>query len=328
MSSTLYCYICDVETLKRKSVFGIRTRHSRLPIAELLKKIQNSDIRPRDGSNICVLCDDCVDEINIYDEACQLAERVEKQLKETLARTEKRYENGTDPIKIFETEQMEVSRDSKEAALNLNCVAADQFDLDEMNGVSLDLDDNNDTCSANMSEPENEVESEEEDFDSDDSFVWPKSSALKRKREKEKGKENVKKKQHIFKCIDCPAEYRDKYEMQVISIFGLRISNLLECKCILFQLHVASHKTNFQVRCGICYMRITRGRESMEHENYHLNRLDLQCIFCDEIFEKKGDLVFHVETHVSSTTTIHAKLHCNFDCPLFRPYASLFHAEW
>lgn len=218
MGSTLYCYICDVETLKRKSVFEIRTRHTRLPIAELLKRFQKSDVRPRDLSNICVLCDDCVDEINIYDEACQLAERVEKQLKETLARTEKRYENVI--FEIIETEQMEVSRGSKEPPLNRNCVAAEPFELNEMNCASSGLDDNNDACSANMSELDDEFESEEEDIDSDDSFAWPKSSALKRKQGKEKGKAKAKKKHHFFKCIDCPAEYRNKYEMQVVFIFG------------------------------------------------------------------------------------------------------------
>lgn len=68
---------------------------------------------------------------------------------------------------------------------------------------------------------------------------------------------------------------------------------------MVFQLHLASHK-NSQFRCGICYMRITKGRESMDHENLHSNRSDLQCIFCDQPFEKRADLVCHMETHVSN----------------------------
>lgn len=46
-------------------------------------------------------------------------------------------------------------------------------------------------------------------------------------------------------------------------------------------------------------MRLTKGRESDEHEDLHLDRAPLQCIFCDENFVNKDVLVQHVETHVS-----------------------------
>lgn len=64
------------------------------------------------------------------------------------------------------------------------------------------------------------------------------------------------------------------------------------------QLHMVSHK-NPQFRCGICNMRITKGCDAIEHEDLHLNRSPLQCIFCDEHFERKTDVAQHVEMHVS-----------------------------
>lgn len=214
MGTPLKCYICDVAVPKRiqKSVFEIKTRHSKKTIAEILERFQNGDIRPRKASNNCVSCDDCIDKINAYDEAFQVAERVEKQLKEMLARTEGNYECDMDPIGSHDTKQLKRS-----PPLHSNVVTVDPIELDEINDCgSLGFDNDNDAASTNSSEPEEEIDSEEEDFDSDDSFVWPKNSTLKRKREKDKSKENARKKSHIYRCIDCPADYRNKYEMQVI----------------------------------------------------------------------------------------------------------------
>lgn len=46
-------------------------------------------------------------------------------------------------------------------------------------------------------------------------------------------------------------------------------------------------------------MRITKGRESLEHERLHAVRPDLQCVFCEHLFDKKHDLMMHMESHVS-----------------------------
>lgn len=215
MGTLLKCFICDSGTnrISQKSVFEIRTRHSRKPIVELLERFQSGSeaIQAHDGSSNCVLCDDCIEEIDAYDEACQLVEQVGAKLKKMLAETKERYQNTKNVATILETEQIEANRSPKKPVSNPNVIFADPFELDEMND-SFDYD--NDTDLVTMSEEE--FQSEEEDFDSDDSFVWPKSSTLKWKREKVKGKKNVKKKPHVYKCIDCPADYRDKYEMQVI----------------------------------------------------------------------------------------------------------------
>lgn len=226
MGTPLRCYICDIPTNRKfnKTVFDINSQHSKRPIAELLKRFQHGGgtIRARDGSNACILCDECIEKLNAYDEAFYFAEQIEKQLKAVIARTEKRYENVKDPIEIHESNQNTANGIPKISGT----VAADPFDSDEMqtdhNSEDFEYDNDEDA----MDKSEEEIESEvDEDFDSDDSFVWPKPKALKRKREKnkekEKGKENVKKKPHIYKCIDCPADYRSKYEMQVNSAFNL-----------------------------------------------------------------------------------------------------------
>lgn len=210
MGTPLKCFICDSKTNRiiQKSVFETRTQHSRKPIAELLKRFQsgNEAIQAHDGSTICVLCVECIEEINAYDEAYQLVEQVGAKLKKMMAETKERYRNTKNVVKILETEQREVNRNPKQTV-----VFANPFELDEMNDDhSLSFDNDNDLVTMS------EEESEEKDFDSDDSFNWPKSSTIKWKRGKVKGEENVKKKPHVYKCIDCPAEYRDKYEMQVM----------------------------------------------------------------------------------------------------------------
>lgn len=209
MGTSSRCYICDLEINKsvQKSLFEIKTQHSRIPVAELLKRIQKGieTFRPHDGSNICVLCGNCIDKINAYDEAYQLAERVEAELKEMMAHTKGRYQNLT----ILDTEQMKPIRKAQDFASKPDEVAADPFKLDEMKDEhSLSFDDDTDAGSVEMSEPE------EEDFDSDDSFVWPKSAVAKER----EGKEEAQKPE-MYRCIECPADYRDKYEMQVFNCF-------------------------------------------------------------------------------------------------------------
>lgn len=262
MGTQLKCYICDIEINRRlrKNVFEMKTQHSKKPIAELLKRFQNGvgTIQARDGSNnvnICILCDDCIDIINTYDEAYSLAEQVEKQLKGMIARTEKRYENANGVTKIHGNTTIIAHRKSKEPVVESHDVAADPFDSDEMQAdQNSDFECVNDADVLNIPEPEEDIESEEEDIDSDDSFVWPKNSALKRKREKEKekGKENVKKKAHIYKCIDCPADYRNKYEMQVILIKFVECSNTKAVPlCIDIKMNQMNHFEMWLIHCAV-----------------------------------------------------------------------------
>lgn len=220
----LKCYICDTGINRRiqTSIFDIKSRHSKKPIAELLKRFQKvgQRIQARDGSKTCALCDECIRKINAYDEACQLAERVEKQLKEMIARTEERYQKGNDPIEITETRHTNASRTQGESKPTPNAIIADSVASNAMPvDHNSDFEYENDVVTLDSSEPEVEFESAEEEIDSDDSFQWPKPGALKRKREKGNYQENVKKKKkpQIYKCIDCPADFRNKYEMQVIS---------------------------------------------------------------------------------------------------------------
>lgn len=197
---------------------NMKSQHTKKPIAELLKRFRNGvdAIEARDGSNICVLCDNCIDTINAYDEAFMLSEQVEKQLREMIARTEKRYASAKYGTKICETEKINANPMRKEPLLTEGNVVADLFDVDEMHADQYShFDGANDVHAENMSEPEEDIESVEEEFDSDDSFVWPKTSALKRKQVKETGRMNVKKKSRIYSCIDCPADYYDNHDMQV-----------------------------------------------------------------------------------------------------------------
>lgn len=222
MKTTFRCYICDIETNSRARniVSDMKSQHSKKPIAELLKRLQNGvgAIQARDGSNTCIVCDDCIDTINAYDEAFMLAEQVEKQLREMIARTEERYGSVKDGTRILRTSPNNANPMPTEPVLNPGDVVADLFHSDEMQADQyFDFDAVNDADAVSMSDPDEYIESEEEEIDSDDSFVWPKVSALKRKQVKEKGLPIVKKKPRIYSCIDCPADYYDKYDMQVIS---------------------------------------------------------------------------------------------------------------
>lgn len=222
MKTNFRCYICDIETNSRARniVSDMKSQHSKKPIAELLKRLQNGvgAIQARDGSNTCIVCDDCIDTINAYDEAFMLAEQVEKQLREMIARTEERYGSVKDGTRILRTSPNNANPMPTEPVLNPGDVVADLFHSDEMQADQyFDFDAVNDADAVSMSDPDEYIESEEEEIDSDDSFVWPKVSALKRKQVKEKGLPIVKKKPRIYSCIDCPADYYDKYDMQVIS---------------------------------------------------------------------------------------------------------------
>lgn len=130
MGTSSRCYICDLVINKKvqKSLFDIKTQHSRIPVAGLLERIQKGigTIRPHGGSNICVLCDNCVDKINAYDEAHQLAERVEAQLKKMMDQTKERYQNVT----ILDTEHMKMVRKPKDFAMMMpDDAATDPFEL-------------------------------------------------------------------------------------------------------------------------------------------------------------------------------------------------------
>lgn len=222
MKTTFRCYICDIETNSRARniVSDMKSQHSRKPIAELLKRLQNGvgAIHARDGSNTCIVCDDCIDTINAYDEAFMLAEQVEKQLIEMIARTEEHYGSVKDGTRILRNAPINAIPMPKEPLLNPANVVADLFDSDEMQADQCSyFEAVNDADEVSISDPDEYIESEEEGIDSDDSFVWPKVSALKRKQAKEKGLPTGKKKPRIYSCIDCPADYHDKYEMQVIT---------------------------------------------------------------------------------------------------------------
>lgn len=228
MGTQLRCYVCDIELSKRfrKSIFDIKSKHSNNAIAEIIKRIQNGvgTIQAHDGSSPCVSCDDCIGLINTYDEAYMLAERVEKQLTSMIARTEKRYESAKDAIIILDTEQMKSKQIPKESISRpKNAIVADPFDADETHIDGLaELEHGNDADTVNMSEPEEDIESEEETIDSDDSFVWPKTGVLKRRQDKEGATDP-----DIYRCIECPADFRDKYEMQVIRLITFHSTNFI-----------------------------------------------------------------------------------------------------
>lgn len=297
MGNPSKCYICDTETNRKssKNIAHIESEHSKRPIARILKRLHNVDggIRARDGSNICVLCEDCIDKMNAYDAACLLIKQVENELKAIISRTEKRYRNGKDPIKIVEPER-------SNTILNSRVVTVQPYasDDDMRSDFNFGHNDEHDDDMSQTPELGIFTDTEEEVFDSDDSFVWPKNRASQRKRKGSAEKE--KKKRHLYRCIECPADYYNVDDMQVT---GLRIFchlNWNELKSLSPQLHLASHR-NSQFRCGLCHMRLTKGRESDGHEDLHLNRPPLQCIFCDESFESKLPLVQHVEMHVSES---------------------------
>lgn len=230
MGTPLRCYVCDIETSKRvrKSIFDIKSQHSKKPIAELLERFQNGvgAIQARDGAHTCVLCDDCIDLINTYDEAYMLAEHAEKKLRGMLARTEKYYESAKDAMEILITEQVKAKPMPKEPVMRPDdvAVAEDPFDEDEMHiDRTSEFEHGNDTDAVNTPEPEEDIESEEGEIDSDDSFVWPKIVAPIRRRDKEEATEP-----DIYRCIECPADFRDKYEMQVVRAINLRSSHCVE----------------------------------------------------------------------------------------------------
>lgn len=309
MGNRFKCYICDIETDKQsnQSIFNIKSEHSKKPIANILKRLQNGNepIFGRDGTDTCVLCDDCIDKINAFDAASMLVKQIKREMKSIISRTEKRYRHQRSSKKVDETDRL---------VTKASLVASQPNELDELQfDFSFDSINGNDADYLDKTEPEVVTASEEEDFDSDDSFVWPKNRGSKQKRET--NAEIEQKKRRLFKCIECPADYRDINDMQVIIIhpvfcitndqqtFRLRSS----------QLHLVSHK-NPQFRCGLCHMRLTKGRESDEHEDLHLNRPALQCIFCDEHFDSKYLLVQHVETHVSDTKRKKQLLGFYFKC--------------
>lgn len=221
MENPLKCYICDIENSKKnhKNVFNIKSQHSRKPIADLLKKLQNGDeiIGSRSGSDTCVICVNCIDKLNAYDAACLLVKQVEGELKTIIEQTEKRYRIEKDPIKIDANVRSHVP-ESKPYV-----VAAEPFHLDEMQ-IEFDfgLNDENNAKAAVISESEDQIDSIDDDFDSDDSFVWPKHNVLKRRKEKDRGKTQGKKKRRLYKCIECPGDYNNINDMQVI-IIDLRI---------------------------------------------------------------------------------------------------------
>lgn len=207
MGNPFKCYICDIETNSRssKNIANTESEHSKRPIAEILKRLHNVDgrIRAHDGSNICVLCEDCIDKMNAYDAACLLVKQVEYELKAIISRTEKRYRNGTDPIEIIQPEQ-------------LNTIVKQYASDDDLRSDSnYDHNDGHDADISHTSELGMVTDTEEEDFDSDDSFVWPKNRASKRKREESAQIE--KKKRRLYRCIECPADYYNVDDMQVLT---------------------------------------------------------------------------------------------------------------
>lgn len=295
MGNPFKCFICDTETKKKstKNISDIKLEHSRKPITEILKKLIGNDdstIRARNEMNVCILCDDCIDKMNAYDAACLLVKQIEYELKTIISRARRRYESKKNPVKT------DVSKKTKSPFSGPPSLEVDKthFDFD------IGPDDGNNADALDTSEPEVVTESEEQEYESDDSFIWPKPRALKRKREK--SAENEKKKRRLFKCIECPADYRNINDMQVIirsNLFVFKCVEFIKMFLLLFwQLHLVSHK-NPEFRCGLCNMRLAKGRESHDHEDLHLNRPVLQCIFCNEIFETKYLLAQHVEVHVS-----------------------------
>lgn len=293
MDNPFKCFICDIEIKKKctKNIFDIKLEHSKKPITAILKKLIGNDdstIRARNELNACVLCDDCIDKLNAYDAACMLVNQVEYELKTMISRTGRRYKSRKIPVK---TDVVNRTHPPFSGPLS---VEFDEFQFD------IDPDDGNNADVLDTSEPEVVTESEEQEFDSDDSFIWPKPRALKRKREK--SAENEKKKRRLFKCIECPADYRSINDIQVIirsNLFAFKYVDSIKIFLLLFwQLHLVSHK-NPEFRCGLCNMRLAKGRESDDHEDLHLNRPVLQCIFCNEMFESKYLLAQHVEVHVS-----------------------------
>lgn len=210
MGNPYKCYICDIETNKRsnQNIFNIKSEHSKKPIANILKRLENGDepICGRDGSHTCVLCDDCIDKMNAFDAACMLIKQVEKELKSIISQTEKRYRHQKDSTKVIETDRLEATA---------SLVAPQPSEFDEMQfDFNFGLFNGNDADMYDTSEPEAVTESEAEEFDSDDSFVWPKRPAAKRKRHN--NAEAEQKKRRLFKCIECPADYRHINDMQVI----------------------------------------------------------------------------------------------------------------
>lgn len=207
MDSPPKCYVCDTATIGKVhvSVYNIRSKHTKIPIAEILKRIQSGveTIRARDGSNKCVLCRNCMDTINRYDEAYERVQVVEKQLKDMIVRTEEHYK-----VSEYQT--------STQPASTAIGAETDPFEWEEMQvDHSVHFDDESIECVDDTSEPEEIFESDGGDANSDDSFSWPRAATLKRMRMRPKDGPNIKKKPNIYKCIECPAEYRSKYDMQV-----------------------------------------------------------------------------------------------------------------
>lgn len=153
----------------------------------------------------CMLCGNCIDKINAYDAACLLVKQVETELKAIISRTAKRYKNRKDPIEITNSGRMNTMLESQVITLQPYDSNNVQYDFDF--GAGGDI--------LEASEPEAVTESEEEEYDSDDSFFWPKKRVSSRRvTDMVKGK----RKRRLYKCIECPADYRDRSDMQVICL--------------------------------------------------------------------------------------------------------------
>lgn len=197
METSSRCYVCDSETNRKEplNVFDLLTKQSKRPITDILKSLQNGveTICARDGSGNCVLCDNCISCLNKYDEACILAQRVEKQLKELILRTIERYKRSENPVTTPDADPID--------AIHVPAFLSEWDERDaEMESEKYSPD------------PEPMIESEMEEIDSDDSFVWPKFETQRSKRESDREK---KKLPFMYSCIDCPADFNDKHEMQV-----------------------------------------------------------------------------------------------------------------
>lgn len=205
-SANLCCYICDSKTNanKLKNIVDVKTAISKKPMVEyLIKFLRNRDepIRAHNGSSRCVLCDECIDQINTHDEAYSLVEQVEKELKTKIAATANRYEE----IRTLQKNQSEI--------VDLEAMDdADELPFDEM---EFDADPTSDMLNTYASDDDFKFDDDDTE-DSNDSFVWPRNSdAEKTTTAAATAADTKKTTPFVYSCTICPANFYDKYEMEV-----------------------------------------------------------------------------------------------------------------
>lgn len=211
MNETRRCFVCDgiCDGQIQNNVHEIQAHCSKRPIVDFLTKFQSDDktIQSRDGSNFCVLCDDCIEQFNLYEEASMAIERIQQQFKEKIACTERHYE-AMNAFHFIEKSEPPSPADPIGMGVHSD---NDEFGNEENDGEEFGE-------FGNVFQ----FSDQDEHMDSDDSFDGSGHNESKSKQE-----------EPVFNCSVCPAEYYDRFDMQV---YAVALTSSLNC-ITLIQFH-------------------------------------------------------------------------------------------